>query len=77
MIKSFSSQVVLGLLSSKPYLLMLAKTDYPSIVYIERKNNVSHENLWQEIYQTSRHDYSKHRHILVWRNACMFKIQSL
>ena len=32
MIKSFSGQVEFCLLSSEPYLLTLAKTDYPSIV---------------------------------------------
>ena len=32
MIKSFSGQVVFVLLSSEPYLLTLAKTDYPSIL---------------------------------------------
>ena len=34
MIKSFSDQVVFVLLYSEPYLLTLAKTDYPSIFFI-------------------------------------------
>ena len=34
MIKSFSGQVVFFLLSSEPYLLTLAKTDYPSILLV-------------------------------------------
>ena len=34
MIKSFSGQVVFFLLSSEPYLLTLAKTDYPSIRFL-------------------------------------------
>ena len=31
MIKSFSGQVAFVLLSAEPYMLMLAKTDYPSV----------------------------------------------
>ena len=34
MIKSFSGQVDFVLLSSEPYLLMLAKTDYLSIPFL-------------------------------------------
>ena len=37
MIKSFSGQVVL--LSSEPYLLTLAKTDYPSITLYKQDSN--------------------------------------
>ena len=41
MIKSFSGQVVFCFAIPEPYLLMLTKTDYPSIRIIESKIQVS------------------------------------